>query len=580
MYSAAREVGNTFLQGLASMLFKQGKTQSADTLTRSAQGLIGTRARAEVGRQAPMPEFGMPPRAGVMPQAERVRQGLRSGQSTGLIGTRDAVPNVARQAPVPEFGNPPALNQIPEAMRVALGRSAAPTVPGPNAAVADSLQDSAPDLANLIRANDALEAGPSASQFNYQPGIPFRFPAGSRSLADTVSTRGRTTPAGTSVGGRPYTPESMASPRNVETGRMAGAPRQADAPDAPARMPQGQREIDMRSNPELLMAQAYRTAPGVTPAAGSAADVGRSNVMNRMSGMGVQQGSINDLLKGMSREDLAAMAVGGGLVATPVIAQMLGVRGPEEERAMLDVEAQPNVTTVVSPSTPPLSPPGGDVQPSNIAGGLDPVNPQLTLTGDQNAALRQQQSNVIAAVSQSDPIAAQIVNAVAPRDPSYYTPERGGIEQYYKDRENYVRGMDEGDLQSMVADIQATAANDQQQAALGEWAASNPGLAYELIRKATMTNPGQNQQSGQQVTSQALGSSLGTNNAANAEGQGQAAASQVRAEGYANSPLEQAARIQANNEIISAAAPITYNRLQRTQDFAREAALRQQMGIG
>ena len=125
MYSAGREITSNFIQGLANMLFKQGKTQSADTLSRAAQGVIGTRARGEVARRAPMPEFGMPPADGVMSQAERVRQGLRSGQSTGLIGTRDAVPNVARQAPVPEFGRPAALNELPEASRIRLAGLAA-----------------------------------------------------------------------------------------------------------------------------------------------------------------------------------------------------------------------------------------------------------------------------------------------------------------------------------------------------------------------------------------------------------------------------------------------------------------------
>ena len=95
-----------------------------------------------------------------------------------------------------------------------------------------------------------------------------------------------------------------------------------------------------------------------------------------------------------------------------------------------------------------------------------------------------------------------------------------------------------------------------------------------------MANPGQNEQSGQQVTSQALGSSLGTNNAANAQGQAEAAGAQYDVSAMGGSPLQMAAELQKNNELISAAAPIQYPRLQRTQDFANEAIRRMQMGIG
>ena len=139
--------------------------------------------------------------------------------------------------------------------------------------------------------------------------------------------------------------------------------------------------------------------------------------------------------------------------------------------------------------------------------------------------------------------------------------------------------MTSGELQDMADAIKMAAESQQQSDSLDQWAKANPALAYELINRASMRNPGQNQQSGQQVTSQALGSSLGTDNAANAAGQASAAGQQVDATAYSQNGLERASRIQQNNELISAAAPITYDRLQRTQDFAREAALRNRMGI-
>ena len=492
MYSAARDAGGSFIQGLANMLFKQGKVQSADTLSR-AVGAVGSRnpiSPEGIARQAPVP--GMPSRA-------------------GLIGTRDAVVDTGRRAPVPEFGTPPAGQQIPEALRIAIGEGASPVVRGPNAAVADAIQESSPDLAAVIRANDALEAGPNPGAF-YQPGLGLRFPAGARNLAETTSTRGRTTPAGTKIGGRPYTPESMASPRNVETTRLANVPRQADAPDAPARIPGGQGEIDLRSNPELLMGQAYRTAPSVSPVAGSAADV--------MPRMGVQMTDLGAMLRNLSPEDRIAMGIGGSLIGISTaagVADQFG-GGKTGEEAVLEVESQPNTVTIVDPSVTPLAPPDGLAQTPVVPEGMQPMDAQAVqsrMTPDENAALREQTSRTSTALQQSDPVAGSIAKAFAPRDPSYYTPERGGIGQYYEDRRRYVQAMTSGELQDMADAIKMAAESQQQSDSLDQWAKANPALAYELINRASMRNPGQNQQSGQQVTSQALGSSLGTDNAAN-----------------------------------------------------------------
>ena len=74
-----------------------------------------------------------------------------------------------------------------------------------------------------------------------------------------------------------------------------------------------------------------------------------------------------------------------------------------------------------------------------------------------------------------------------------------------------------------------------------------------------------NQQS-QSVTSPTFGSSLGTNNDANALGQANAAASQMYTGEFSND-LEAAAAIQKNNELIAATAPIEYGNLQKAEDF-------------
>jgi hypothetical protein len=107
---------------------------------------------------------------------------------------------------------------------------------------------------------------------------------------------------------------------------------------------------------------------------------------------------------------------------------------------------------------------------------------------------------------------------------------------------------------------------------LAAFARANPQMAYEnmlrqglINREGQMVSPEMNQQS-QSVTSPTFGSSLGTNNEANALGQANAAASQMYT-GDFNNDLEAAAAIQKNNELIAAAAPIEYGNLQRAEDF-------------
>lgn len=538
-------VAGEFILGLADMLFGMGKKDAAETLVRSASkieapgpGLIGTRTPVEtpLPRQAPVPEFG-PPRS-EMSQAEMVRQGVSS-----------------RQAPMPAFGMP--RGGMSQAQMV---REGIPTV---NSQVADSLQATAPELAAVIRANEV--AGPPSSAYNFQPGLDLRNPAGSVSLVETISRRGKVTPEGTKIGGRMYDPRSFATPRNAETTRIAGTDRMVDRPDAPSRMPEGQMEMDMRSTREMVeSAGGGRTAPSIPAAA----------MPQRVGGTGVMQ-DLGALVRNLPPQARVGLA-GAGLMGA-------GLMIPGVDRELAE-EADPANQVAVSPSVAPLASTDMGAQDLRQGRSPDPVvsamDVQVQLTPDQNAALREQQSSVTERVQQSDPVASAALQAIAPRDPSYYTPERGGIEQYYQDRKNFVAAMDSGELAEMAQQVQEISAARDEEAQLEEWAMANPTLAYELINRAQMANPGQNEQSGQQVTSQALGSSLGTNNAANAQGQAEAAGAQYDVSVMGGSPLQMAAELQKNNELISAAAPIQYPRLQRAQDFANEALRRLQMGIG
>ena len=486
---------------------------------------------------------------------------------TGIIGTRD-VPTMTRRAPEPAFGRPPGASRVPDMYSVLTGR------PNANAQVADAIEAQAPELAAVIRGN--FPEGPSSSAYNYQPGLDFRFPAGSQNLAPTTSTRGRVTPVGTNVGGRPYTPESMASPRNVETTRIAGTERLVDLPDAPARIPQGQQEIDFRPTRQILGDQPLMQAPGVPARVTLSADV-----PDVLAGRGVQLGNLGELFSRLTPDQQKALMLGGASVGVLGTAGLYNAFQTPQEQAetSLDIAAQPSSQTVVDPSTTPLAadpnPPGtGVVLPS-----AGTVPPAQSLTPEQSAALNEYQSTTLGALQQSAPVAGAIASAMAPRDPSYYTPERGGIKQYYTDRANYVRMMDSGALRQMTESIMGTAQDAAQAQALEQWAEANPTLAYELVNRIQNANPNANQQTGQSLTSSALGSSLGTDNAANAQGQGESAVAKFDVDRIINTPLDRFSLKQGYGDLYDAARPIQYPSLQRTEDFARDVRLNQSMGV-
>ena len=101
--------------------------------------------------------------------------------------------------------------------------------------------------------------------------------------------------------------------------------------------------------------------------------------------------------------------------------------------------------------------------------------------------------------------------------------------------------------------------------------ASNPTLAYELMMRGQgqRPNPMMSEQTAESITTQTVGSSLGDDNLANAEGQAMAAAANVSTAEMAGT-LEAAAQAQKNNEIIDASRPILRPELQRTEEFIQE----------
>lgn len=81
--------------------------------------------------------------------------------------------------------------------------------------------------------------------------LPLREAPGARTVAPARTRGGRVTPEGTAVGGRMYSPATAASPRNIETVRLAAQPRAVDTPAMPAPAPRGQMSIDAAPLPEF-----------------------------------------------------------------------------------------------------------------------------------------------------------------------------------------------------------------------------------------------------------------------------------------------------------------------------------------
>lgn len=98
------------------------------------------------------------------------------------------------------------------------------------------------------------------------------------------------------------------------------------------------------------------------------------------------------------------------------------------------------------------------------------------------------------------------------------TPARG-LEDYYRKREAYASFPK--NRQEIVGELSRRGILDTPE--LTQWAAANPTLAYELLRKATGSNTLPSQQT-PQIKQYEFGTSLGTNNVNNAFGNSEAAA--------------------------------------------------------
>jgi len=455
-------------------------------------------------------------------------------------------------------------------------------------------------LQQLRREIGPMQGPPESTSADYifQPAIRgMRNPQGSVAPGTMFSQTGRVTEPGTRIGGRMMEGDYPSTPRRAVV-------RETEVEVSPG---QGELPLDFRSNREVMSEFDPMTAPGMggrkskdtsgvitefDPSALVRSPGGRltSNDIARMRAQqdpmrpqGVQMMDLNDIEFTMDPRQARNNRLVGAGALTVGLGEIL--RNSINNASVPEGE-MPSTGEMYGP--PDQAPDAGEYMGGG--GSLPPgdglVEPRIqppALTAEESGALNTDIENKITAIQQSDPVSAATIRAMAPKSPEQYA----NIGDYYADRARFVRALQQGGGFSDVVDaIKSTAANEEMAGNLAAFAKANPQMAYEnmlrqglINREGQLVSPEMNQQS-QSVTSPTYGSSLGTNNEANAAGQANAAASQMYT-GDFNNDLEAAAAIQKNNELIAASAPIEYGNLQRPQDFlGQQLAMRMSGRMG
>lgn len=199
----------------------------------------------------------------------------------------------------------------------------------------------------------------------------------------------------------------------------------------------------------------------------------------------------------------------------------------------------------------------GDVKPAGIPGPMGPTsaNPEMGLVNDPAVSSPQRglggeqmapvyrgadgQTVIVTPGDQDESLRAMKQQYVSKAG----TPARQ-LEDYYRQREVYAK------VPAVNVKVigELTSRGELNTPELKAWAAANPTLAYELLRKKYGVSDVMNQQM-PQVKQYELGSALGTNNANNAVGNAQSTA-------------EAALGQQGAYDVASAAAPMMYEKLE------------------
>ena len=427
------------------------------------------------------------------------------------MGVRE-LPEIPGQAPKPEFG--PGTTTRPQPVEVPMGGSR-PVGATPEYTIRRGDPTSMQDVPPAPRAAERFEV-------EGQLRIPFTQPG---------------------KGGRMYSPMgSSETPEAVAGAMQSRLGDVLDAADFPRfKGAEGQRAMDLE--PDVTREMMSRMAPGLSRAPA---------VPQAMRSAGVNQ---VDLSNPMVRA--AIFSAGIGAMAPLMMQGPDGVPTPMDSGADLPESIEEGAAT-------------GAVQ---ATGETDPIQLQVEQfvrdqpMGPEAAAVDEQISRATTAMQQTPGEAGAKARAMAPRDPSTYK----NIADYYADRKRFVDAMAGGEFKEKLEGAVAKETPSMSEADIAAFVKTNPTLAYELMMRGQgqRPNPMMSEQTGESITTQTVGSSLGDDNLANAVGQAKAAADNVASQ-QMQGTLEGAAAAQQNNEIIDASRPILRPQLQRTEEFVEE----------
>lgn len=272
---------------------------------------------------------------------------------------------------------------------------------------------------------------------------------------------------------------------------------------------------------------------------------------------------------GAQTADLAA------LLKDPVILAALGAAGVgtaglgigalmsgQEESPVGKPTAQPPSMTTRPLFTEDGRTPLGDNAPAvapPTAPGVGVIDPSAVTAPVVTTGADQRESAVREALAQAAPGAAAVQRAMEPMSPEKYR----SIEDYYAARQAYAGGADQRRELMRFMEGQSPAIGGQ----LAQWAEANPALAYEYQRRQ-LVNPAANQQSPEAITTTVPTAEMGSDNAANAVGMGEAVG------------MSAVAPTQGAFDMRDATRPQIKPSLQRVQDFMQRQAPRSAMYAG
>ena len=451
-------------------------------------------------------ESAAPPRSPIQ-DAMRQEGALRMGVKE--------LPVIPGQAPKPQFG--PGTTTRPQPVEVPMGGTR-PVGATPEYTVRPG---------DPTRMQDVPPAPQAAEPFEVegQLRIPFNQPGkGGRAYS----------PMGSSE-----TPEAVAGAMQSRLGDVL------DAADFPRfRGAEGQRAMDLE--PDVTREMMRRMAPGLQQAPEVPPAMRMPSTMRSA---------------GVNQVDLSNPMVRAAIFSTGIGAMALMNQGGDGVPTPMDSGADLPESIEEGAATGSVEATGETV--------IDPIDQFVRdqPMGAEAAAVDEEISRITTAMQQAPGEAGAKVRAMAPRDPSSYA----NIADYYADRKRFVDAMKGGEFTEKLEGAVAKETPSMSEDDIRTFVESQPALAYELMMRGMgqRPNPMMSEQTGESITTQTVGSSLGDDNAANAEGQAMAAAANVSAAQMAGT-LEGAAQAQKNNEIIDASRPILRPELQRTEEFVEE----------